>query len=311
LYPSSYKVDVIVPTADISKWPAKHSLKWNMEKAKKNYNVKFIPIESSGSSFSFSKSINEGIDKARYDSDLFLLNDDCFMDSFWIERLFAARISHPECGIFGALLRFPDKMDMVVNSFPTDLQDLFSQEDNLFSGRKALNHWHPEYQFAGGYIPLTTKEMIYGLIRFGFWNMSPLFLLRHGIRFPGPTFRLPGHYHNLNPKNRIDLITAAAMLITWETLGALGNFEEQLPLSFNDTDYSLRALEDGISLCLVSDCTGVHYESLTTRHLESDKRNDYHTFYNKWPAERLKSVIRSNKYSIVHPKFCRCGDWAE
>jgi GT2 family glycosyltransferase len=306
LYLDDFKVDVIIPTADVSKWPFKQSLEWNMNKAHKASNVKFIPVESSGDNFSFSKSINCGIELARDDSDLFLLNDDCFMDSFWIELLYSAKISHPKCGIFGATLRFPDWKDAIVNSnYDADLWN------GLLSGRKALNHWKPKYQHAGGYIPLTLKEQLAGMVRFGFWNLSPFFVLRQVIKTPDMGFRFPGHYHTLKRTNKIHLITAAGMLITRDAFNELGYFDQQLPLSFNDTDYSLRALQHDIGLCLVSDCTGVHYESLTTNHLEEKKRHDYRTFYRKWNEEKLKKLLTPNNKAIVHPEFCQCGDWIE
>jgi GT2 family glycosyltransferase len=298
MYSQNHKIDVIVPTAHAERWPAIDSIRWNKATARFNWgDVNFYPIESSGKDFSFSKSVNQGLCLSDIEngSDVFLLNDDCFLDPFWANLLYSAKICHPECGIFGALLRFPVYEDGLHAGY--------------LSGRNALNHWKPKYQHAGGYIPLTAKDQLYGLVRFGFWNLAPFFVIRQMVKTREMGFRFPGHYHNLNPNNKIHLITAAAMLITSDAFSKLGFFDEDLPLSFNDTDYSLRALENNIGLCLVNDCTGAHYESLSTKYLEYFKRKDYQTFYNKWPEERLKKVIRKDNTAIVHPKFCGCEDW--
>ena len=298
MFVKDFKIDVIVPTADASKWPAKESIEWNKKRARNYPEVKFIPIESSGPNFSFSKSVNRGIAEAREDSDILLLNDDCFMDALWPMRFWAARISHKDCGLFGALLSFPSDFDV-------------HSHGNLYSGKGALNHWKPEYQHAGGYIPLTMKEMLYGVVRFGVWNASPLFILRQGIKVPESALRFPGHYHNLSLRNRIDLVTAACMLITRPALNKLGGFDESYPLGFEDTDYCLKAREAGIRLCLVTDCHGSHYESLTTRHLEDKKRDSYRIFHKNWPRERLFRAINDTEPTVVHPKYCSCGVWIE
>lgn len=286
----NFKIDIIIPTASTVLWPASESIPHTKSTIPSKYDIRILPIVSNGPSFSFAKSVNRGFDEARPDAHVLLLNDDCFLDPNWIPRFRSAILSHPESGIFGALLRFPQ-----------------TDQGNPLSGRKALNHFDPEYQHAGGFIPQTKTEILKSLARFIVWHRAPLWVLRMvtsgGIRFPG-------HYHNLNPKNKIHLITAAAMLITPEARYVLGGFDERYPLAFEDTDYCLRALEYGFVPCLVSNATGTHYESLTTRHLESKKRTSFRIFREAWPITRIKTAT-SRIRGIVHPLRCTEGDWVE
>lgn len=286
------KIDVIIPTASVDRWPASDSLIHNRATVSAKHDVRFLPIESSGPSFSFAKSVNRGLSLRRRDAFAFLLNDDCFLDPHWRIAFRSAIACHPESGIFGALLRFP-----------------IDHAGNWFSGRRAFNHIDPEYQHAGGFIPLTKTEVIISLARFAVWHRAPLWLIRMatsgGIRFPG-------HYHSLKPqyKHPIHLITAAAMMLTPEIIDVIGEFDERYPLAFEDTDYCLRALEHGYTPCLVSDATGMHYESLTTRNLESKKRESFRIFHEAWPVSRMQAAIGENR-GVVHPHYCHCGDWME
>lgn len=287
------RIDVIIPTANIDTWPAAQSVKHNTETARHHSkNIRIIIIESSGPDFSFAKSVNKGLEQVREEAAALLLNDDCFLDAGWPRAFSAAMNSHPEAGIFGALLRFPPGM-----------------HGNGLSGRLALNHRNVVYQHAGGFIPVTEWEIFQALFRFAFWRMAPLWVLRNVISTE-TGLRFPGHHHKLVPRQRIHLITAAAMLITPETLAKIGYFDERYPLAFEDTDYCLRALEAGIRPCLVSDATGQHYESLTTRRFEAVKRASFRTFCEQWPLMRIQEAIR-DEIGIVHPKYCGCAEWIE
>lgn len=291
------QIDVIVPTADKTEWPCFDSLLHNERVSKKYPGVRFIVIESSGPSWSFSRSVNQGIRLSRENADIFLLNDDCFMDTGWVMAFQSAKTCHPASGIFGGLLSFP-------SIAPSDLTG------NPFSGRKAMNHLLPKYQHAGGFIPLTRREQISAIVRFAFWNQSPFWVLRQMRAAIDQGFRFPGHYHDLSPRRDIHLVTAAAMLITRRTINELGTFDESYPLGFEDTDYCLRALEHGMTPVLVSDGTGVHHESLTTRKLEDRKRQSFQIFCQRWPPERIRAAIEFN-HGIVHPKYCGCDWWME
>lgn len=288
--PSDNQIDVIVPTASAIRWPANESIPWNRARTR-GLDVRFIPIESSGPAFSFARSVNAGFDLARPEADVFLLNDDCFMDAGWVEALLMAKRAHPTRGIFGALLRFPKEKDV---------------HGDAFSGRAALNHWRPTYQHAGGYIPLDFWDRLYGLVRFALWNASPFWVIRQVIATRELQFQFPGHFHRLSRRHRIDLVTGAAMLITRETMDRIGRFDERFRMGFEDIDYCLRAVEADIGLCLVSNCLGMHYESLTSRHLESVKRESYDAFRKKWRRPSLLRVVLGHGGAAVHPAYCAC-----
>lgn len=289
------QIDIIVPTASLERWPASSSIRFNRKTAGKHMShITFYPIVSNGPSFSFAKSVNEGLEQRDEDSHVLLLNDDCFLDKNWVPRFMAAVRSHPESGIFGALLRFPSNPEET-NHF-----------GNLLSGRNAINHMKPRYQHAGGFIPSGPVQTLSALFRFAFWHRAPFWTMRM-IASTGK-IAFPGHYHNMHWKNRIHLITAAAMLLTPEILKVLPSFDERYPLAFEDTDYCLRALEYDFEPVLVSDVTGIHHESLTTGHLEDVKRKSFQIFSKEWSNERIHHAIQGHK-GIVHPEFCHCGDW--
>src|SRR3989442_58123 len=102
------------------------------------------------------------------------------------------------------------------------------------------------------------------MVRFAVWGMAPLWLMRQfttgtGIRIG---FRFPGHHHRIIPRQRIHLITAAAMMLTPQCIDRLGFFDERYPIAFQDTAYCLRGLEAGMEPCLVSQALGTHYEGI-------------------------------------------------
>jgi len=290
-----------VPTSNADVWPANLSLSWNRGNAfpeKHGKNLRFFPIVSHGPGFSFAKSVNSGLRQRRPGASVLLLNDDCFLDPGWLMSFQSAVRCHPESGIFGALLRFPDHSGL-------------KYAENVLSGRMALNHTRlQEYQHAGGFMPVTRGEILSAIVRFSVWYGAPLWTAGRVLEMlaHGGGFRFPGHYHTLKPWHRISLITAAAMLITPDCLEDLGEFDESFPLAFEDTDYCLRALERGWIPCLVSNATGQHYESLTTRNLEQRKRDSYRVLADRWSNDRIKSAI-GDKRGIVHPKWCGCDWW--
>lgn len=296
------KIDVVIPTKSVDEWPALKSIPHNQRAAAKHgANIRWIPIESRGSGFSFSRSVNRGMAERREDADVFLLNDDCFMDDWWPMAFRSAMACHPQSRIFGALLRFPSR---TVDREPAVDPD----QGDMFSGRRAWNHLAPRFQHAGGYIPMTSAETLYSLIRFALWNRSPAWAARQ--IFWTHQFRFPGHYHSLQRGRPIHLITAAAMMITAKGVEELGCFDEQYPLGFEDADYCLRALEQGFEPVLINDATGVHFESLSTRKLEETKRFSFRIFVENWPVHRIKAALKGHR-GIVHPKFCDCGSWVE
>jgi GT2 family glycosyltransferase len=292
------KLDIVVPTADRTKFPCSESIPWNLRSLGYNgENVRVLTIESSGPGFGFAKSVNVGLRKARRDASVLLLNDDCFLDRSWLLPLFSTVRCHPRA-IYGGLLRFPP-------------DDWNGPRGNVYHGRRALNHWGGEYQHAGGFIPITPYENTKALFRFAVWHMAPLWVLRQiPAILRGDGLRFPGHFHNLDPRNRFNLVTAAAMLLTPEVREELGEFDEDYPVAFEDTDYCLRALEFGMDIVLSTYLSGVHYEGVTMSKHQDRIRESYRVFTRKWWPARIKSAV-GTKRGIVHPDFCSCGSWVE
>ena len=271
-------IDVIVPTASLERWPASVSLPYNARTTSEDgLDVRWLPIVSAGEDFNFARSVNRGIAAARPDAWKVLLNDDCFMLPGWLRALDRAAQRHPDAGVIGSLLVFPG------------------------SGPLASR----PIQHAGGFVPLTRWEMAKALVHFAVWLRAPFWTARQALagdlRFPGHHTRLPFR------RQRVDLITAAAMLISPACLEELGGFDEAYPLCFEDTDFCLRALQAGFRACLAVDSVGVHHESATTAHLAGRKEQSYRLFRSRWPVQRIREASARNRGGIVHPIRCRCG----
>lgn len=259
---------IIVPTASIHQWPARASLP-GLAKTVEHLDAEIVPVESSGSDFSFSKSINAGVERAKDADAWVLVNDDCFMDVGWLDAMLEASKSHPEAGILGALLLYPDS--------------------------KRIQH-------AGAYIAKTPLRVAIEVARFVVFQKKPLWAFEQLAK---GHFLYTGHHRKLAPNIELDYITAACMMITRPCYEALGRFDESYPLSCEDVDYSLRALEAGFELCLVTDATGIHYEFATTGAMNFTRLESWKLLCEKWPLDRVLMATRGRK-GILHPSACDC-----
>lgn len=98
---------IVVPTPDPDAEPARTCLE-RVEATTRDRDVAVETVVSSGPDFRFSASVNEGIDRTPDADAWVLLNDDCFVDDGWLEAMWATADAHPEAGLVGAMLRYPD-----------------------------------------------------------------------------------------------------------------------------------------------------------------------------------------------------------
>lgn len=250
------KVAIIVPTASTERYPASKCLEV-ARATTKHLDASIHPIVSSGAGFSFSKSINRGLREAPDADAWILLNDDAFMDEGWVEAMLKAVDDHPNVGLVGAVLRYPED--------------------------------RPGIQHAGGRIYLTPGEYFGRALE----TKAPLWAMRNiAKRRFGPHPYMTGHYHDVSPRNRLDYLTGACLLITRRLRDRIGDLREEYVFGSEDADYGLRCLEAGMELCLATKATGVHLETATSGHLAPKAKASYERFGQTWSGRRVKELTR-------------------
>ena len=259
------KIAIIIPTPDAMKWPASESIPWTVETVR-NHDAEVIPVVSSGPGFTFAKSINIGF-RAAPDVDAWVfLNDDCFMDEGWLQNMIEAAEMHPDSGIIGALLKHEDG----------------------------------GIQHAGAYVSksLVSFHWLRAAIHVAM-NEGPREFLRRMLS--GRT-RLSDHYYRLMD-NRIDVVTAACILVTRACFEEIGGFDDDWPLTaFEDVDYCLRARENGIGIVLASNATGLHIEGVAMG--QTSTTPGFDMFCRKWSFKRIKAALENGSTGTIHPAFC-------
>lgn len=110
----------------------------------------------------------------------------------------------------------------------------------------------------------------------------------HSHRFeelmqPGGDIRSPGHLSSLVATRDYSAVTAALMIVPVSLFEAVGGFDEQLAVGFNDTDLCLRIGELGYHSTYVGSVLAVHYESVTRTDAKSlDHPEDTALFENRY-----------------------------
>ena len=111
-----------------------------------------------------------------------------------------------------------------------------------------------------------------------------------------------GKFGELSSSRNVSAITGACMLIRKKLFDEIGGFNEQLPINYNDVDFSLSALSNGWRILVAADTRAIHYH-MTTRGIDSKpttKEMDYmkhrwkdrleEKFYIKWMQIGPRSV---------------------
>lgn len=73
----------------------------------------------------------------------------------------------------------------------------------------------------------------------------------------------PGYFYQLQTVNNYSAVTAACLMCRREVFEAVGGFEEELQIAFNDVDFCLEILEKGYRNIYLPHVVFYHYESLT------------------------------------------------
>ncbi len=251
------RASIILPTADPDAFPAKLSIRLAR---RTGYEV--VPVVSSGPSFSFSRSINQGIMEAGRQELYILLNDDCFMDDGWLDAIISFVNRHPSAGVVGAVLRYPHK--------------------------RGLQH-------AGGWIALIPPEFILASAR-----TAPFRALRQVIRRRRWLFPWSFNHYRRVGMNRLDFVTGACLAVTKDCLNLLRDFDESYPMGMEDVDLCLRALRQGFEVGLAMNATGIHYEGFSSQHMQEKKEASVRLFQERWDAQEIWRLTRGIPGKVTH-----------
>ncbi len=255
------KVAIVIPSADQSREPARSSIA-RARATTAHLAASVHVIESSGPGFRFSRSVNAGLRQAPDADAWVLLNDDCFMDDGWLDAMLEAARRHPEAGLVGAVLRYPD-------------------------GR---------VQHAGGYLLSPLRF----LARYSLVRRAPAWALRRLVRSRRRGHAYGGHYHAVRPRHRLDYLTGACLLVTRRLRERIGDFDEDYEFSFEDIDYGLRCLDAGLELALATGAKGVHLERATGSRLTASIDRSEGVFHGRWPRRRVLQVTRARGRRGIH-----------
>ncbi|MCA1810507.1 MAG: glycosyltransferase [Halobacteriales archaeon] len=268
------RVAIVIPTANPEREPARSAIA-RARATSAHLGATVHVVVSSGPGFRFSRSVNRGMAEAP-DADFWvLLNDDCFMDEGWLDRMVEASRSHPEAGVVGAVLRFPDG----------------------------------KLQHAGGYLLDPWRY----LLRYTIAKRAPFWAIRSILRSRRHGRLYCHHYFRLRASHRLDLVTGACMLIPRATRERLGGYDEGYEFSYEDVDYCLRALKAGLEIALAVEATGMHVERATGGSLYAAMGRSEARLNAVWGRERVLELTRRNGRRGIHHgtgRFasCECGN---
>jgi GT2 family glycosyltransferase len=91
---------------------------------------------------------------------------------------------------------------------------------------------------------------------------------------------LPGYLGLVSSLRDVSAVTGACMLTSRQAFEAVGGFDRQLPLSFNDIDYCLKLRRNGMRVIYTPLAELAHRESATTGH--ADDEEALAVFWGRW-----------------------------
>jgi GT2 family glycosyltransferase len=68
----------------------------------------------------------------------------------------------------------------------------------------------------------------------------------------------PGYYNYLQSVDNTSAVTAACLMVRRNVFDEVGGMEEKLEVEYNDVDFCLRAIQDGLNHLVVNDCIAIH-----------------------------------------------------
>ena len=256
-------LSIVIPTKSISGDLFKEA-KTNLEKISENLkeNVTLTAVEDSGEGFSFSKSVNKGLEEIS--ADIYLnMNDDVTLSENSLEK--AIKIASSMNTVVGAVLYYPNRT----------LQHAGASIDLVSSTI--------DRSFIGYFL----KEVkIHRAPFFAFRNVN--YMRNIGLN----KFLDINHYRKINTSNK-GIVTGAFHMFSSEILKNTGGYDENYRVGFEDIDFCLRALQSGINIRLSTEINGVHCESISTgRVVYSLDIIKY--FQEKWANEKTVKLVENN-----------------
>ncbi len=209
-------------------------------------------IVSSGPGFRVSNSLNDGLMDV-IDEDILLLNDDCYVDNLAIFN--AANSVMENDGVIGGVLRYGDG----------------------------------SIQHNGGTISINKL----GIFRKDLANHAPFFALRQmkKARDLGVNYIRTYHYNTLET-GRIDYVMGAFSYIPNKAFRKIGLLDDNFVNGFEDLDYCLRAIKNGLSVRVQHDATAIHEEHVSLREVKSNYFENLKIFNEKWDKKTIAEITR-------------------
>ncbi len=91
-----------------------------------------------------------------------------------------------------------------------------------------------------------------------------------GHTFVGAPKDAPGYSYFLKAINNYSALTAACLMVRKSAFDKVGGFDEELAVEFNDVDFCLKLVEQGLRNIYVPHVTLYHYESISRGHPHSN-----------------------------------------
>lgn len=244
-------IRIIIPTASMDSKKFQTCLK--------HINNAYLPegsivtaVISSGSGFSFAKSINVGFEMVK-EEDILLLNDDCFIDPNSIKNL--VNTLTQKDGVVGGVLRYEDgRIQHFGGALKTDFLSIF-----LSDTKKAA----PFYSIRS-------------------YRMAK----KEGIRY------LRTFHYSKEPHRPIDYVTGAFFFIKNKVFQEVGLMDEKLVNDWEDLDYCLRVKKVGYEIRVEKSATAIHQEHASLKDVKSDFFEKLRVFSDKWDPKELSEVLK-------------------
>lgn len=130
-----------------------------------------------------------------------------------------------------------------------------------------------------------------------------------GHTFIGAKKDDPGYFYYLTSVTNYSAVTAACLMVEKSKYLAVGGFDEQLAVEYNDVDFCLKLIEKGYYNLFNPDVVLYHYESLTRGHpyatKESYKRHlsEVKYFKKKWQSYIDNDPFYNPNLSLITTHF--------
>jgi GT2 family glycosyltransferase len=211
-------------------------------------------VISSGSDFSFSKSINYALSMVR-DEDILLLNDDCFVRGNAIKNVISSIKEND--GVVGALLYYPD---------------------GSIQHNGGILYFNP--------VEIFFKDLLNGA------PLNPIRSLWKAKRAHTKYVRA-FHNKKKKPK-RIDFVTGAFFFIPNKAFHTIGYMDEGFVNGFEDADYCLRAKNLGLGVRVEESAEAIHKEHASLKAFSNNFMNNIINFNKKWNRNTVNHLRNKN-----------------